>query len=91
MEETWEVASAVVGREGKVDLLARMVVVVAGKKRTKVEGKMRTRGTGGAGEMSFLVGQWLGQTACYWLAFIIALSTLVINLLTCSQMLWKPE
>ena len=66
--------SAVVGREGKVDLLARMVVVVAGKKRTKVEGKMRTRGTGGAGEMSFLVGQWLGQTACYGLAFIIALS-----------------
>ena len=64
-------ASAVVGREGKVDLLARMVVVVAGK--------MRTRGTGGAGEMSFLVGQWLDQTACYWLAFIIALSTLVIN------------
>ena len=71
MEETWEVASAVVGREGKVDLLARMVVVVAGKKRTKVEGKIRTRGTGGAGEMSFLVGQWLGQTACYMLAFII--------------------
>ena len=79
MEETWEVASAVVGREGKVDLLARMVVVVAGKKRTKEAGKMRTRGTGGAGAMSFLVGQWLGQTACYWLAFIIALSTLVIN------------
>ena len=74
MEETWEVVSAVVGREGnalwKVDLLARMVVVVAGKKRTKVEGKMRT-GTGGAGEMSFLVGQWLDQTACYLLAFII--------------------
>ena len=71
MEETWEVVSAVVGREGKVDLLARMVVVVAGKMRTKVAGKMRTRGTGGAGEMSFLVGQWLDQTACYLLAFII--------------------
>ena len=71
MEETWEVASAVVGREGKVDLLARMVVVEAGKMRTKVEGKMRTTGTGGAGGRSFLVGQWLGQTACYWLAFII--------------------
>ena len=75
MEETWEVVSAVVGRQGnalwKVDLLARMVVVVAGKKRTKVEGKMRTRGTGGAGEMSFLVGQWLDQTACYLLALII--------------------
>ena len=71
MEETWDVVSAVVGREGKVDLLARMVVVVAGKKRTKVAGKMRTRGTGGAGEMSFLVGQWLDQTACYMLAFII--------------------
>ena len=82
--------SAVVGREGKVDLLARMVVVVAGKMRTKGAGKMRT-GMGGAGAMSLLVGQWLGQTACYWLAFIIALSTLVINLLTCSQMLWKPE
>ena len=72
MEETWEVASAVVGREGnalgKVDLLARMVE--AGKMRTKVVGKMR-RGTGGAGGRSFLVGQWLGQTACYWLAFII--------------------
>ena len=63
-------ASAVVGREGKVDLLARMVVVVAGKMRTKMGGKMRT-GTGGVGGRSFLVGQWLGQTACYWLAFII--------------------
>ena len=63
-------ASAVVGREGKVDLLARMVLVVAGKMRTKMVGKMR-RGKGGAGGMSFLVGQWLGQTACYWLAFIV--------------------
>ena len=70
MEETWEVASAVVGREGKVDLLARMVLVVAGKMRTKMVGKMRT-GTGGVGGRSFLVGQWLGQTACYWLAFIV--------------------
>ena len=70
MEETWEVVSAVVGRGGKVDLLARMVVVVAGKMRTKVAGKMRT-GMGGAGAMSFLVGQWLDQTACYLLALII--------------------
>ena len=62
-------ASSVVGREGKVDLLARMVLV-AGKMRTKVAGTMRT-GTGGAGGRSFLVGQWLGQTACYWLAFIV--------------------
>ena len=58
----------------------------------EVEGeKEEEEGDGGAGAMSFLVGQWLGQTACYWLAFIIVLSTLVINLLTCSQMLWKPE